>query len=471
MERGFGSEVSLKTSASDPPSSPSNGPDGVGNGSSKHAGPLTPSTPHTTSAALQSSTPKDLEDQRKQVATLKNLLSRSSASLQRTKAKLKEQELINFQLRERVEGLEGEVDLYRDAVGSSNVTGLNTMGGGSAGDSWEGVSRRVEEVLLNAAKEQGRRRSENERDQQKLRQQQHEQEQLMLKKQKETVAEDGALVSSLKKKIHDLEAQLFQSQSTISSQKKTLKGLQIDVSEARQIKAEGELMIQEAERRMKEVVRSPSTAKGDFGAAENEIIANLQKQNTELGNTIKALREWELERNRRNEFDTGGNSDNRQRSLGKLSSVPLLSSMSEVGRDRVLIYSEGKRCVVKAGEIKKIVFGNEKQNIIKNNNDSGVIRYEIHWAIAVSPKGCDVNFGITDLFKTRLLGSEGEKVDGVVALPDTNEEALALLNVGVGAGNGSKNNRTVEIILDNKHSWIKPKVCSIFCSMYGITKE
>ena len=64
--------------------------------------------------------PSSHQNTQEQIDTLKSLLARSSSQLQKTKAKLTQSSVNNNQLRDRVENLENEVDLYREAVGNSN---------------------------------------------------------------------------------------------------------------------------------------------------------------------------------------------------------------------------------------------------------------------------------------------------------------------------------------------------------------
>ena len=117
---------------------------------------------------------------------------------------------------------------------------------------------------------------------------------------------------------------------------------------------------------------------------------------------------------------------------------------------------------MKAGEVTNIILG-ENENGTLNRSDS-IKRFELHWTMNVSPKGCDVTFGITKLFRERRLGGDGETSDGIVIMPETNDEDLfQLLKVP-----DAKNSKAVEVVLDNKHSWIKPKVVSVWVKVYGI---
>ena len=79
-----------------------------------------------------------------------------------------------------------------------------------------------------------------------------------------------------------------------------IKKLTMEVLEAKEVRVEGQLMIEEAERRMKQNLRlqvknyQNDTDRGKQN--ESSELLSLREENEKLGETIMALREWERDR-------------------------------------------------------------------------------------------------------------------------------------------------------------------------------
>ena len=86
----------------------------------------------------------------------------------------------------------------------------------------------------------------------------------------------------------------------VATRDEKIKKLTMEVLEAKEVRVEGQLMIEEAERRMKQNLRlqvknyQNDTDRGKQN--ESSELLSLREENEKLGETIMALREWERDR-------------------------------------------------------------------------------------------------------------------------------------------------------------------------------
>jgi len=373
--------------------------------------------------------PSSHQNTQEQIDTLKSLLARSSSQLQKTKAKLTQSSVNNNQLRDRVENLENEVDLYREAVGNSNSS--SSM---RTSDLSQQLSQQLSSLTLSMKTftsppspppppphphplppPTSPLPSSN----------------LLFEK-----------ISSLKLDLKEVRVKNESLQSEITLLKFSAAKANEECLLAAEIKAEGELMMAAAAS-----LRHSNKNKNNNN---DNNIEDLRRENKKLGETVAALREWETKR--------ASVSPSSSTSLSPFPFPPPSPSPSP-SPSPLLVYSAHQKVILKAGNELTIKMDSPDDTHIP------VGPLEIRWKVHVSPKLCDVNFGIlsgngsTILFRPRLL--EGCS-DGICELPN-DDELVGLVE--------NKPGIKLLISLSNKHSWVKPKVCGVWLAVNRVVEN